>query len=842
VRKHEIRVGGLYEARVNGKYTTVRVDSIGLGGMGARQATTYQVTNLATGRQTIFHSAAKFRCEVKATAQMVNSAKVMDDPADDDNDGEDSDDSAGKDEEARAETYNDHMRAAELAAEHERENQYPENERKEGEQHPDPTNSAPTVEPTSCSVSPIAEDAHDTTPSMTGGLAAKIAASRKRAASGVTLTPEQQDGIDTALLIQAMQHDDQRVMVFCAGAGCGKTFELTQLESRLTGRGQYTAFNASLCNESKVKFKVAAVNTTHSLAHRAVGRRYQHRLNGKRMMSHEIARRLGIKDQNVPGEPYPSGSHEWYEAYKVAGYSDGNPPPPDFAPCPLKRLKASWLAGQLTEAIRRFCQSADREINGHHFKWMDIDSPGKRTNNERMREYLLPFAQRMWADIVDEQGTMPFNHDNYVKIWQLGEGDDRPVIAADYILLDEYQDTAPVFLDVLMQQTHAMLILVGDDNQRIYEWRGAVNAGDYFPNATRRLLSQSFRFGQIVADVANSVLSTLEEPTDLVMKGCPDIPSRITKLEEARCYLYRTNAGAVGKLMRAMAEGKRGHLIGGSKEMLSFCRAALQLQRGEGTSHPDLGCFTTWAEVQEYSKEDEGQDLRLLVKLIDEFTADKIIEALDMMPSEADADLILSTAHRSKGREWSSVKLGPDFPLPNKMTDADRRLLYVACTRAQEELDISECPTFCGGIDRSDGDVDNTGRGVTGKHIPGLEITYTVPMPTEEQLAEYRERKGARVDKPAPPVECPTAPVASPAPDATPLAPSPSSPAPATVPARQPVVGFTWARDGERWCVRGPADSPLGSMVTVTSRAGVAKQVRLLSVVKRWNDSWVYEV
>ena len=41
-------------------------------------------------------------------------------------------------------------------------------------------------------------------------------------------------------------------------------------------------------------------------------------------------------------------------------------------------------------------------------------------------------------DLSDPQGSLPFSHDHYVKVWQLN----KPVISADYILLDEAQDTA----------------------------------------------------------------------------------------------------------------------------------------------------------------------------------------------------------------------------------------------------------------------------------------------------------------------------------------------------------------------------------------------------------------
>ena len=46
------------------------------------------------------------------------------------------------------------------------------------------------------------------------------------------------------------------------------------------------------------------------------------------------------------------------------------------------------------------------------------------------------------------------------------------------------------------------VIYVGDAHQQIYEWRGAVNAMKRLP-LPQTLLTQSFRFGDQIADVAN---------------------------------------------------------------------------------------------------------------------------------------------------------------------------------------------------------------------------------------------------------------------------------------------------------------------------------------------------
>jgi hypothetical protein len=736
--KDQIKVGGVYEARVGGRYGKVRVDRIQVDRghfLKNKGEDRYHCTVLATGGKVEFRSAAKFRCE--AADGSYPDPKQHEVPL----------------EKNKTEVveYSDHCTREEpdcVEGDLNGDGLCDGCGKPEGEQRADPTpatvtaRSSPTATSAATIIIPSAPSTSGATANSvvpTSKLAARLAAMNAAPALPAGLTQQQADILATAQEIDAARGRGFAVVVIGAGAGTGKTYTLKKLEEVLRGVGQYTAFNTSLVKESAQKFKRAACNTTHSLAFRAVGRQFAHRLGGRRIRSHELARRLDIRDQYVKcGDPYPKESLDWWEAAENAGFSRDAPPPDDFEAQPTKRLKGSFLAGQVTEALRRFCQSADPEVGLRHFRaFPGLDKPGEWDNSEAMKEYLLPFARRLWADKCDPNGTLPFGHDDYVKMWELGRGKDRPIIAADYILLDEAQDTAPVMLSILQQQTHALLVLVGDDNQQIYEWRGAINAMASFEGAPRRLLSQSFRFGQVIADVANAVLGELAEPTDLVMTGLTSIPSRVCPVAEPRCYLYRTNAGAIGRLMAGQAEGKRGHLIGGSDEVVRFCRAALDLQAGRGTDHTELGCFATWAEVQEYSKEDEGRDLRLMVKLIDKFGAEGIITSLGDMPEEKDADFVTCTAHRSKGREWSSVKLGQDFPTKNKMEDSDCRLLYVALTRAQEELDITECPPFCGGNDTRD-----TGNPETsGAWVPGIEVEYTVPMPTEADLDAYRAGK-----------------------------------------------------------------------------------------------------
>lgn len=76
MKQNEIKVGGIYIAKVSNKLTRVRVDEIRTynptfgkyaytTSLFKKEQLRYDVTNLTTGRKTTFRSAAKFRGEVQ---------------------------------------------------------------------------------------------------------------------------------------------------------------------------------------------------------------------------------------------------------------------------------------------------------------------------------------------------------------------------------------------------------------------------------------------------------------------------------------------------------------------------------------------------------------------------------------------------------------------------------------------------------------------------------------------------------------------------------------------------------------------------------------------------------
>jgi hypothetical protein len=448
----------------------------------------------------------------------------------------------------------------------------------------------------------------------------------------------------------------------------GKTSTLMKVAEKNPMRtGQYMAFNKSLVTDAAAKAPSnMKCRTIHSLAYGAIGNKYSERLRTSgRMRSADVARILDIHEITVKYGTEPRNLAKWF------------------------------LASHVMKAVQNFCQSADQEITVKHFTWLDgideIDATtGKRsyTNNRILAEELIPFAEKFWKDVqIIKGGQLPFTHAHYLKMWQLN----TPRIHCDFLLVDEAQDLSPIMADIAMRQ-ECQKIFVGDSAQEIYGWMGAINALTKLEADHNLFLSQSWRFGQSIADIANVLLSELEDAERIgTVIGNPAIDSTIERMVDTRAVLTRTNAEAVLTVLQAQEKGLRPHLIGEGKEVASFAKAADELAATGRTSHPELACFKSWQDVIQYVAEDpQGSELKLLVKLVDTFGSEAIIKALSYMPSEDRSDMVVSTAHKSKGRQWGSVKLGGDFPVDRtEISDSELRLLYVAATRAEFKLDIS---------------------------------------------------------------------------------------------------------------------------------------------------------
>jgi hypothetical protein len=442
-----------------------------------------------------------------------------------------------------------------------------------------------------------------------------------------------------------------------AYAGTGKTATLRMLAlDNPKDKFFLVCYNRATADDAKKSFpRNATCRTMHSVAFGSVGVEYKHKLNGPRQRGGDIAAILGIKNAIQINEEH----NRWLKPWQVA-----------------------MLA---METVKRYCYSADDVIRPEHVKFL----PGAEGCWPELSAQVAVFAERAWQDIINKDRFLiswQKNHDYYLKMWALTD----PVIRTDCLMLDEAQDSNALVASIVEAQD-CMKIMVGDEYQQLYAWRGAQDVMKSFSSEWTALLSQSFRFGQAVADEGNKFLTLLgaEEP----MKGFDQIQSEICELENAKAVLCRTNATVIAEAMRVQEDGNTVAITGGTGEIMSFARAVQDLQNGRETSHPDLMGFSSWDDVKEYAN-DEGQDLKILVDMVDKYGVDGIIRVAEQAISEEYADHIVSTAHKAKGREWRSVRIADDFREPvdpetgeRYLNRAEFQLMYVACTRAKEKLD-----------------------------------------------------------------------------------------------------------------------------------------------------------
>lgn len=463
-----------------------------------------------------------------------------------------------------------------------------------------------------------------------------------------TLTDEQSESVNYFLAGGSL-----KVTAF---AGTGKTSTLIAMAGQTQRRGLYLAFNKSIATEASSEFpNTTDCRTTHSVACRAVRSSYnfsQSKLFDK-IGPKQLAEELEITEKAFGGKILLTNTQQ---AHMILG------------------------------AITLYCQSGDVSISKKHIResgrLLGLDAINKRL----VKEWVLAQASCVWTMMKNPDSAIPLGHDGYLKMWSLS----NPVLEHDYIFLDEAQDTNEVVMKVLENQT-AQLVLVGDSHQQIYAWRGAVDAMERFDTENTSYLTKSFRFGETLAVAATKVLRQLDEAKNIT--GNALVETEIVEHGDAQAVLTRTNSAVIEEVVAIIDKKLKPYIVGGTKELKQLVSAVFDLQKGLPSSHSDFFGFEKWAEVVEFSETDEGEGIRSFVSLVQRHGVGKIYHAIrDSESDENDADIVISTTHKAKGRQWDSVKIASDFGSVKSesgpISEEEIRLFYVAITRAKKRLVI----------------------------------------------------------------------------------------------------------------------------------------------------------
>ena len=309
----------------------------------------------------------------------------------------------------------------------------------------------------------------------------------------------------------------------------------------------------------------------------------------------------------------------------------------------------------------------------------------------------------LWKEMTQINSELPLPHDAYLKVWcQSNPTIGRP---GAIIIMDEFQDSNPAILGAVKQQVDRSTAGIGDPYQSIFAWRGASNAFGEWECDSTQYLTQSYRYGQELADVANTIIRPLNPPNEFVLRGLGRTTDIYTThkhhtYENTHAILTRTNAELAAQLMGHYARtGQAGHVVGGVSEIKELVYGVEALRSQQQPRHRELADFKSYQELVEYTASSQDPEMRKLVELTETYSTEKLLQVFAQAEKTGiSAPLCLSTAHRAKGLEFPHVTIGSDFKEPaelssNNRDDIQERLLqYVACTRAMHSLDVSQAP------------------------------------------------------------------------------------------------------------------------------------------------------
>lgn len=483
---------------------------------------------------------------------------------------------------------------------------------------------------------------------------------------GFTPTAEQ----ERALTLYQSDEDLKLIAV----AGSGKTsFLLAAARLDQSGRPhrriRYLAFGSDVAKEADRRFPD---NTTASTIH-ALARRH--------LVNTTYGPLLGKLNTELP--PWSVTAEAILPRETVVDLPAGS------------RALSEYTVGRIAlSTLEKFLRTVDEQITEAHLP--EVPGLSGATPRAQLAEVVVPCARRAWKHVLDPHSfAVRFTHDAYLKLF----ADMHPTIGnpGDALLFDEAQDGNPVAVQIVSEQTHLQRVYVGDSAQAIFRFTGAVDSLRKFHTPHTATLSQSFRFGDAIAEAANVYLRKLGERPRV--RGNPVIDDVLDwRMKDATAVLARSNGGALAEVLAAQEAGKRAALIGDTETFLRFCDVTRDLKSGREPRDVRYSAFRSWTQLLEYVEQQPGSsDLATQTRLINERGVDVVESALRNLVSPKRAEFVAMTAHKSKGLEFDRVQIADDFFIeeqppgspfalsPEDLAD-EYRLAYVAVTRARTAL------------------------------------------------------------------------------------------------------------------------------------------------------------
>lgn len=352
-----------------------------------------------------------------------------------------------------------------------------------------------------------------------------------------------------------------------------------------------------------------------------------------------------------------------------------------------------FMADICLKTLARFFATEHEEINEQLVEGLLLPGTPAHASD------VVNLSTLLWNRMQDpEDKEVGMLHDGYLKLYQLS----RPQLNYDVILFDEAQDANPVTASIIEAQ-QCNKVVVGDSHQAIFNFRLATNAMQKFKADTTLYLTQSFRFGQEIADVANFLLLNYKGEKRPLIGNAQRGRIGIISAQEPCAVIARGNATLFYEAISALKRGKSVHFVGGiDGYRMTDMMDAHNLWSGNlrNIKNPYLRAFGKFESMEEFAVAAEDRELKSLVNIVQRYGS-KIPALVSSVRGNATEDSMkahihLTTAHKSKGLEWNNVRLADDyidlldkFGRPCKIDfskEEEINILYVASTRAKKTL------------------------------------------------------------------------------------------------------------------------------------------------------------
>jgi DNA helicase-2/ATP-dependent DNA helicase PcrA len=456
-------------------------------------------------------------------------------------------------------------------------------------------------------------------------------------------------------IIDCIENTDDHLII-SAGAGTGKTTTIVEAAQTIGNvKAAFLAFNKSIATELNNKLPDGVeAKTFHAFGFAAI-------------------RSAGIKTKVNN-----------YKLNNIIKDLLGD----DYYFAPLKKLislvKGSLIEGTDVKSINQLIDKYNINFGSDREEVIGIQSIPAILTLCRTQTHIIDFDDMIWMPLVN----------NY------------PLPQYDVLFVDEAQDFNESQRVMISKCVNGgRCIIVGDENQAIYGFRGADSQSiDMFrqrlKTGTRKIsefpLSISWRCPNTVVKEANRYVKSLQAADNAidgsVVVDAPFFPKK------GDIVLCRYNAPLISAFYDLISQGKSAYILG--RDMTKGLITAVQKISKNNNMGVDefKNLFSqdfkyNYSRLMNLNKENQAMALEdkkdcIMIFVEKATTVGGIIEEIKKVFDGKDhGDIMLSTVHKAKGLEADNVYILATERMPHPLgNNEENNICYVAITRAKKNL------------------------------------------------------------------------------------------------------------------------------------------------------------